>query len=135
MTAKQLILSIAAIVVFLCAPYVTTPSFAADPTSLYKAGMEAYNKPDFVDALKYLFAYQVVAEKAIDADPKGKKELEMAIAYCERKLRESVTDSIHQAAIKKGFKIGGVIKTNPWEHLDRFELEKSLKSGVTEKNQ
>jgi hypothetical protein len=136
MTPRGFGRSIATAMVVCFAILSTNKSIGAEPTQLYKAGMEAYGRLDYVDALKYLFAYQVIAEKSLEGDVKGKKALEEAISYSESKLRESANFAMQRAATSRGWKIEGVLSpANPWMDLGSSALEKTLKANTREKSQ
>lgn len=103
------------------------PSFAADPKELYAHGMSAYGKGDFVDALKYLFAYKIVMGSSLDSDPSGKTQMEEALIYCEKKVRGSTLYAASTAASSRKIGVKGVLTVpNPYLNMDGSLLEKSL---------
>jgi len=61
------------------------PQSSNNYEELYIKGYNAYKKKNHVDALKYLYAYKVVAEKRLAAEDSAK--INDAISDCELKLR------------------------------------------------
>lgn len=123
---------------YCCVGLPIQPSFAAGPKDLFVQGKEAYDKGDFVDALKYSFAYKVMLGNALDADPIEKKQLEEIISYCEKTLRDSVRYTAIDAAKKRKYDgvigVKGVLQeTNPYLKADRSVLEKAIMAGPGKK--
>ncbi|MEF8733342.1 MAG: hypothetical protein V5B40_16000 [Candidatus Accumulibacter meliphilus] len=86
---------------------------------LWTLGAAAYKKKDYVDALKYFFAYKILVGEKLDSDAASKKELTNAIAYSERMLRASVLIGTSSVLSDKKIQIEGGFKVaNPWAKFD-----------------
>jgi hypothetical protein len=107
-------------------------AIAAEPKTLYTKGMTAYadGQGDLVEALKYLFAYKLVAENSLNSDPNGKKQLEAAIAYCEDILRHSAIYAASIAANNKKIIIKGTLSKNPYLGIDGNVLQKNIEATM-----
>jgi hypothetical protein len=62
------------------------PLRGQDTTALYQQGYKAYQGDDFIQALKYLFAYRQIAVVPLPTPPKIGPGLDAALAYSEDKL-------------------------------------------------
>lgn len=123
---------------FYCVALPIQPSFAAEPKELFKQGKAAYDKGDFVDALKYSFAYKVMLGNALDSDPIERKQLEEIISYCEKTLRDAARYAAIDAVKKRKYEgvigVKGVLQeANPYIKADRNILEKTIMTGTVQK--
>jgi hypothetical protein len=65
-----------------------------DPTDVYyEKGREAYNNKDYIDAVKFLFAYKISHQDFLDKNPTFLTQLNAVIDDSETKLREALAYS------------------------------------------
>ena len=57
---------------------------------MYKMGNEAYQKKDYVSALKYLFAYRVANREELAKHDKFSTQIDEAIAISEKQIRDAI---------------------------------------------
>jgi hypothetical protein len=92
----------------------------------------AYTKKDYVDSLKYFFAYKIVVGSQIDSDPTAKKQMTDAIVFSERMLRANVAIGTYSALSDKKIQIEGGLKTaNPWARFDAATIIDVTKANAT----
>jgi hypothetical protein len=73
---------------FVCGQLALAPSplRCQDTAALYQRGYEAYKHDDYIQALKYLYAYREIAVTPLPSPPRVGPELDAALTYSESRL-------------------------------------------------
>lgn len=119
---KSLLFSLLTITLWLC--FLSGSIQAGNRDDLYEAGNDAYESKDYVMALKNLYAFYVLNESDIDANPDFKKKLVDRIANAEAilKLSYSSNPSIqeHNGRIRIITRQGGGSFTGTGREIDNL---------------
>jgi hypothetical protein len=69
-----------------------TPSYASSE-NLYELGQKAYQSLDYINAIKYLYAYKTVNTDIFSKDPNKVKLIDAAISDSESKIKSIIAKS------------------------------------------